>query len=158
MMSSDNLRKWVLNRITLSAHWNAGWPYDQTATYDSRDLEYPWTHLGRPRVWESWGKHANYRNADICNGQEFDRCTSGSTHTVYDDLAVLSNANLGNFFTTEPPTDHRIVNCVTSRDYPSVMPGTECYWEGSVVFAGWFDYHGQDAATKYSDMLYLWGF
>lgn len=60
---------WELNQATLSAHWMAGTNVDHSATYAAGFLEYPSVYRGRPRIWVSFDKHANYRNKSVCDGE-----------------------------------------------------------------------------------------
>ncbi len=157
-MNPGNYRLWQMTSITLSAHWNAG-SADHTATYAASDLEYPVSYLGRPRVWESWDKHANYRSKDICNNTGFDVCTTSFTGTVYDDLEVIPSANLGNEYDRTPFTrSNLLVDCLGSRNPGFGMPGFECYWSSHGGFLGWHNNIGQQGATDYFNMLYFYSF
>ena len=160
-MDNSNYRLWEMNWITLSAHWNAGWDQDRTAKYAASDLGYPVTYRGRPRVWESWDKHANYRSKDVCNSSDFDVCTTDFTGTVYDDLEVISSANLGNEYDRSPPYTYNNVlsDCVFSRKPGFGLPGRECFWVSQARdFLGWNTSHGQEGATEYYNMFYFYGF
>jgi hypothetical protein len=159
-MNPGNYRLWEVTYVTFSAHWNAGWLVDHTATYAASDLEYPVSYRGRPRVWESWDKHGNYRSKAVCNSEWNDACTDWFTGTVYDNLDVVAGANLGNtynFFPDAGPSN-QLLNCVTSRAPAFGQLGVECFWFGADVFAGWNPYWGQPAATRYRDMFYNYAF
>lgn len=154
-MNDSNYRLWEVTSITLSAHWNSS--EDHTATYAYNDLEYPVSYRGRPRVWESWDKHANYRSKAVCNNTAWDVCTTTFTGTVYDDLEVISSANVGNQYDRTPYTrDNILLDCVPSR---KGYPGTECYWSSPARDnVGWHIYSGQEGATNYFNMFYYYGF
>jgi len=158
-MNPGNYRLWEVTSATLSAHWNSS--VDETAKYDASNLEYPVSYRGRPRVWESWDKHANYRSKDVCNTTNFDVCTTAFTGTVYDDLEVLSTANLGNEYDRTPFTRANIlIDCVGSRNPSFGLTGFECYWSqtSSGFFLGWHPDTGQGDATSYFNMFYFYGF
>jgi hypothetical protein len=157
-MNSGNYRLWELDDATLSAHWNDG-SYDHTANYSYQDLEYPAGFRRRPRVWASQDKHANYRSEAVCDSYFWqDVCVSFFTGTVYDDLEVVSNANLGNYYNTGGmPADHTLANCAQSRNPGSGKTGWECFWTFQ-FFAGWNGYYGQPTATRYGDMLSFYKF
>ena len=158
-MNNSNYRLWEMTSITLSAHWNSG--QDRTATYAASDIEYPVKYRGRPRVWESWDKHANYRSKAVCNGAGWDTCTTLFTGTVYDDLEAISSANLGNEYDRTPPytRDNILSDCVYSRKPSFGMPGYECYWVSQARDdLGWNASHGQEGATPYYNMFYVYGF
>ncbi|MBC7791542.1 MAG: hypothetical protein H7Z74_16465 [Anaerolineae bacterium] len=156
-MDNSNYRMWQLDYATLSAHWNAGIA-DNTARYAFNDLEYPSGYRRRPRVWSSYNKHANYRSKAVCNGVLNDECTTTFSGTVYDDLEVLSSANIGNQYNRTPDVPYWIKNCVGSRNPDFGLHGTECFW-AIEEFAGWTPYYtGQNRSTGYFAMLYAYRF
>lgn len=151
---------WHLTQATLSAHWNAGSPWDRTSTYAGSDLEYPSRSLGRPRIWASWNKHANYRTKDACNGSPnwFDVCDTVFTGTAYEDVDVRASANLGNSFNQTPATTAtRLINCVSALSPQGRYYGTECYWNSGQFF-GWNVIAGQASSTPYVDMFSFFAF
>jgi len=153
---------WEANDATLSAHWGATDGVEGTELYGAGSLEYPEVYRGRPRVWVSWDKHANYPTKDACAAQPEwkDVCDTFSTGTVYDDLEVRSDANLGNMYDiANPDPSRRLQNCVTSR-HPGTGGagyGVECYWVSDAYFNGWQG-TSDTAATPYTFMLQLYGF
>jgi len=164
-VSSTGASRWHLDYETLSAHWGAGSSVDETATYGYASVEFPNEYRGRPRVWVSMNKHANYRSKSVCNSMPQDRCDNVFEWTVYRDAEILSSANLGDVW------DHyrdftqagagRMRDCFTSRTPWMSDGGTECYWyptAGQDFFAGWHGDHGQAKATAYNVMLSWWSF
>lgn len=151
---------WEVNDATLSAHWGLADGLDGTETYGAGSLEYPEVYRGRPRVWVSWDKHANYPTKGACENSTWDTCDTLTTGTVYDDLEVRSDANLGNLHDVQSPTTSReLMDCVSSR-HPGTGGagyGIECYWESSSYFNGWQGTTATDA-TPYDVMLGFYGF
>jgi hypothetical protein len=151
---------WEVNDATLSAHWGVADGLDGTETYGAGSLEYPEVYRGRPRVWVSWDKHANYPTKGACETSTWDACDTLTTGTVYDDLEVRSDANLGNLHDVQSPTTSReLMDCVSSR-HPGTGGagyGIECYWESSSYFNGWQGTTATDA-TPYDVMLGFYGF
>lgn len=152
---------WALDYVFLSAHWNAG-SADNSARYHHTDVEYPSESRGRPRIWVSWNKHANYRSKAVCNDMWNDVCDNGATGTMYRDVLVVSEANLGNYFAWYPPRGtSQLRNCVQSRSrWWNGLSGTECYWTATeqMGFAGWHGTHGQAVAGPYALSLSSYAF
>lgn len=151
--------RYVLSYATLSSHWNAPYDADHTARYQYMDLEYPSEYRGRPRVWVSWNKHANYRSRAVCDDMWNDTCDTFYTSTVYRDAEIIPSANLGNNFNTgtEQPSS-RLIDCTGSR-YAQVygLYGTECHWR-LYYFYGWHYPKGQAASGTYRYSLEFWSY
>ena len=160
---SGGSSQWALDYETLSAHWGTGSTWDETATYGYGSTEFPAEYRGRPRVWVSTNKHANYRSKDVCDNMLQDDCIWGfSDWTKYRDLDVQASANLGDVW------DHYrgimvfsgvMRDCFASRN-PAMTGGPECYWHTDTqnYFAGWHGEQGQPKATAYGLMLSVYGF
>ncbi len=149
---------WEVNDATLSAHWQSS--VDQTMTWGAGSLEYPEVYRGRPRIWASWDKHANYNTKDNCQSSWTDTCDSITTGTVYDDLEVRSDANLGNYYDVPYPSASRqLMDCVSSW-HPGTggaAYGIECFWETFPDFAGWQG-TTSGGAGAYGNSLSFYGF
>lgn len=151
---------WALDDETLSAHWGAGGGTEHTTTYDYNSVEFPYDFRGRPRVWVSWNKHANYRSKAVCESQWNDVCDRFYTSTAYEDLDVFANANLGNSFNTSPASmANRLLDCTSSRS-PNYFGNIyqECFWSNNQYFAGWKGDAGQAKAGPYQGILLFYGF
>jgi hypothetical protein len=142
---------WALDFATLSAHWNAGTNVDHTSTYAAGDLEYPSEMRGRPRIWVSWNKHANYRSKAVCDNMWNDDCDDLFSGTAYEINYPQPGWNLGNYYDVlDLDPSRRLVDCVSSRSIAS--PRQECYWtytQPRDVFLGWHPDTGQAAAGPY---------
>ncbi len=139
---------WALQQIFLSAHWGEGFPADRSAliargSYD----EYVDVYGGRPVVWVSQGKHANYRSRGECNKYPF---IDGCSNSISSTLPALPSANLGSRNT-------KLINCVGTRTGNfSAHPGNECFWDFA-SFKGWnIDPSGD--VTSYGLLLGAYGF
>jgi len=89
-----------------------------------------------------------------------DYCQRVGEWTVYRDLDIRADANLGNNWHTYPATPGILKNCIPSRN-PLYQNGTvECFWAGSqyAFFAGWHPDVGQAKASPYGNALYFYGF
>lgn len=151
---------WALDDETLSAHWGAGGGVEHTATYGYLSVEFPDDYRGRPRVWVSWNKHANYRSKGVCDWQWNDVCDTGITGTAYEDVVVVPEANLGNSFNSNPESiSNRLVDCTASRS-PNYWGNVynECFWSNESYFAGWKGDQGQAKAGPYRLMLSFYAF
>ena len=147
---------WTLDAATLSAHWGVTGYFEQdhTGTYGYSALEYPSTYRGRPRIWVSKNKHANYRSKDQCNfSGGVDYCDQLRDGTTYEDAEVFESANVGS-------KNNKLLNCVGSR-HPGLYRagyGVECLWAtGAGGFAGW-NVNRNGASTGYGTMLEFYGF
>jgi len=156
--------RWHLDYETLSAHWGAGSFVDETATYGYASVEYPSEYRGRPRVWVSQNKHANYRSKSVCDGMIQDDCDWGFENwTIYRDVDVQTNANLGDVwdhYRGLSPYLGAMRDCFPSRN-PAVTGGyTECYWYNynQDYFAGWRGDQGQEKSTSYAPLLSYYSF
>lgn len=154
--------RWHLDYVTLSAHWGSGSTYDQTGTYGYASVEYPSEYRGRPRVWVSQDKHANYRSKSVCDGMIQDDCDRLETWTIYRDVDVQQGANLGDvwdFYRGISPYYGALRGCFASRN-PAMTGGTECYWYnyGQNYFAGWHGDQGQAKASSYAVTLQYYNF
>lgn len=151
---------WALDRATLSAHWGAGVNIDHTRTYSSHELEYPTEDRGRPRVWVSKNKHANYANKHDCDWVFNDHCDTTWDGTAYEDVEVMQFANIGNMFDTSPARTNGVLrDYVTSRTPPLFgNTGTERFWYDQSYFAGWHSRQGQAIAGSYRTALSFFKF
>lgn len=152
---------WVLDYAFLSAHWNTG-SADNSARYHHHDIEYPSESRGRPRIWVSWNKHANYRSKAVCNDMWNDVCDNGATSNMYRDVVIVPAANLGNYFAFDPPRSaSQLRNCVPSRNRLwNGLYGTECFWTATEQsgFTGWHGNAGQAVAGPYALSLSSYAF
>jgi hypothetical protein len=91
--------RWALDFVTFSAHWGEGAGVNHTSRYEYNSIEFPADYRGRPRVWVSLDKHANYRSKSLCASMWNDWCTHPAypSGTIYRDVIVDPNANLGNY-------------------------------------------------------------
>jgi hypothetical protein len=152
---------WLLQSIYTSAHWGAGkvcklWiPGCYTTDYSVwtgyANLSYADNDRGRPKIWSSWGKHANYVSFDACNDHPFDSCYFTDTWT--EDLLVYkgSERNIGS-------SSHPLIDCTGSKS--TYYPGIECFWsDADDVFDGWYsDGWGVKRAYSYDKVLRYFGF
>lgn len=149
---------WALDVASLSAHWGAGTNIDHSGTYGVNELEFPVEYRGRPRVWVSKDKHANYPSKYKCDWVWNDYCDPSWDGTAYEDVEVLPSANLGNKFDTTPARYNGIrVNSVASRNPQSGLPGVESFWT-DVNFTGWHGFVGQPVAGGYVNSLSFFQF
>ena len=163
--SAENPVKWAVDWVTLSAHWGTGAATDHSATYSTDVLEWASDiYRGRPRVWVSTDKHANYRSRDVCMYMWNDYC--GYEYSPYVTSGMWfgfepAARNLGNLFYNG--SDGRRITCNSSIVYD---PGPqECGWwtnapYNSIVnsFAGWHAKLGQATSTAYGTMLAFYQF
>jgi len=118
--------RWRADSVALSAHSSGAsqfLPADSLSWHNAREG-------GRPIVWVSIGKHANYQSTLVCNESERDGSCVNDPR-VRQDVEVLRGANLGSRAVP-------LVNCVGSRS-PEANPGMECFWEHRLNFGfrGW---------------------
>lgn len=121
---------WVLTSAVLSQHdgsqtlTSAPGSYVQALTYPSHAGAYP-------RIYPSYGKHANYPDPNSCQSgfPHLDACIPPYT---YQRLGTTGSAqNLGS-------NAHRLLDCVASTNPFYSMNPPECYWSGA-RFDGWQD-------------------
>jgi len=142
---------WALDQATISAHWGEGFSTDHTATYRGSDMEFPSEFRGRPRVWVSKNKHANYRTKGICDWMYHDYCDPSWDGTTYEDVEVLPGANLGNMFDMgSQRTNGVLLDPISSRNAAQYgYTGVESFWYAPEFFAGWKNLYGQALAGTY---------
>jgi hypothetical protein len=138
---------WRVSSATLSAHWHS--QVDQTATLSGWSLGYgSEPQLGKPLIWASENKHANYHSQSACNSGVFWFEDCGSNYFNGNPLTVIAGRNIGNVW-------HRLV------DYPvystAGRPGWEHFWGGD-PFYGWHSPRTGPSATTYREMLDFFGF
>ena len=130
---------WIVDTVTMSAHWGESL-IDRSMTVTS------FRHRsGRPEIWVSLGKHANYVNVYECNNALLghERCASSDVTT--ESVEVMPIANIGG-------QGMPLVNCTWSR---RGAKGIECLWTLR-DFGGWQD--PRKAVTPYGKILDLFGF
>jgi hypothetical protein len=136
---------WRLYNITMSAHWHT-WYGDRTATYAASDIEYGNDVMfGRPLVWVSKGKHANYRSQSICNAAWWTPDHCGDSHL--ENVETLVTANIRQSYSP-------LVGWIYSR---TGQPSAEKFWDTFTPFCGW-QLRNSECATPYNDILYFYGF
>lgn len=147
-------KHWKVQAAIGSAHWGA--PTDGTE-WAFFNIEFPDKYQGYPRFWVSEGKHANYVTRSRCNNAAFlqDDCPSPITTWR---VGTSSGWNIGS--RTHPAADVPFgsfgnrYTCVRSRNdlwrNLGILPGTECFWDESVFFAGWRSVPG---VTGYATIL-----
>jgi hypothetical protein len=151
---------WKLDYETLSAHWGSGGGADHTATYGTDVIEWADITYGKPQIWVSANKHANYRSRAVCMYTWNDMC--GYEYNYWGAVFYIpSNANLGNYWAGTG--DGRLITSNLSRAgaYPAYEFG---WWKNapydtfSTYFAGWHTNTVQTKATAYGTMLNSFGF
>ena len=158
---STTLGRWVVNSAFLSAHLGT-WT-DSSEDLGASELQYSVSVRGRPTVWVSEDKHANYRSQSKCDGGAYGTDNCDRNHTYLGDPAyeveVLSTANLGNVQLYKNGFNffgNTLQDCVLSRA-PGLNFNTECFWTGD-RFRGWRDnedgFYDGTSAGAYSDDLY----
>lgn len=115
---------WRVVSASLSAHWNT-WG-DQSKTVYRNDLFWADNYAGRPLIWASKWKHANYKSKGSCDGRPHDTC-SGNVREPFP-LEVLPNRSLGLSW------GRTLLDCRMS-EMPELW-GEECYWTAN-KFRGW---------------------
>jgi hypothetical protein len=151
---------WTVDYVTMSAHWGAG-SADHTATYGTDVLEWGDAPRGRPRIWVSVGKHANYRSRGVCMSTWNDFCGYEYNYNSFI-LPVPGSANVGNVWSGTG--DGRLLTCNQSL-YIGSYPASECgWWNPSAYdpygsyFGGWHANTGQAKATAYGVMFSAFAF
>jgi len=138
---------WVLTTAVLSQHGGAETLTSGPDGYVDA-LSYP-SHSGAyPRIFPSYGKHANYPDRTSCSTwlPHLDACYAPYT---YERLGVVGSAqNLGS-------NGVRLLDCVTSTNPFYSMNPPECYWTGA-RFDGW--QNAQPDADPYGPKLRSLGF
>ena len=127
-----------------SAHYGSTFPGSDRTLWEFSRLEFPDKYRGYPRYWVAVGKHANYPTRTLCEGgaQGNDACPNPiSTWRV----EVSGLWNIGS--KAHPAPDVRFgsygnqYTCLRSRNDEwrnlGILPGTECFWDETVYFAGW---------------------
>jgi hypothetical protein len=115
---------WRVVSASLSAHWNEVLDFSRTVYRD--DLFWADNYGGRPLIWASKWKHANYSSKGSCNGKPTDTC-NGNVPEPFP-LEVLPNRSLGLSW------GRTLLDCKTSQ-MPELW-GEECYWTAN-KFRGW---------------------
>ncbi len=151
--TSPGSRQWVLYSVFLSAHYGTGWNLDSSWNGDWNALEYYPSELRvRPKIFVSYGKHANYRDTGSCGrGANYgDDCTYWTDRGEELGIGQGSASDLGfrNF---------RVNDCVGAP----INNGSyynECFWQYAQisVFTGWTATN--PGATAYTDLLAQMGF
>lgn len=147
--SSVGSSRWRVVEASLSAHWNQGLPgvIDHSQTVHRNNLFWADEYGGRPLIWVSKWKHANYRSKSSCNGKVNDTC-SGNLIEPHP-LEVDAGRRLGLSWGTQ------LNNCFTSIQG---FPGVECYWHEPAFFGGWYDSWLMPRAGGYWESLDFFGF
>ncbi len=82
--------RWKSTALFTSAHYLAT---DDSAWATLSNVHWYGNTYGRPWIFVAYGKHGNYVNLDDCPA--YDTCNDGGPE---EDVQVLSNRNLGNYF------------------------------------------------------------
>ncbi len=131
--------QWLLLDATMSAHW--GTEGDRTSRHVGvTDLVFNDVFKGRPRVWVSAWKHANYPTRNRCSTWPDEICALATMGT---DVQVLKGRNIG-----QDTNDggRPLINCVSST---TGLPGTECFFLPERDFYGWQSRSGSSAPSYY---------
>lgn len=135
---------WRLQSAILSAHYDK-WPFDGTRSWGYWQIEYPYTHQGRPLVYVAKNKHANFTSVERCGegAWGFDTCDNNGR---LQDLKTLSVDGLGRFYDRfwannigngNNEWGSRLINCIGSfQTYQTSYDGQECFWTDD-KFRGW---------------------
>ena len=142
---SPTSNRWRVVRATLSAHWQTGF-WDYSVVVERSDMFWADEYAGRPLIWVSEGKHANYKSRASCNGKPWDTC-SGNVREPFP-LEVLRHRHLGLSW------GNVLMDCVSSHGH-GPQPGQECYWTAN-RFRGWQDLTPD--AGGYKESLAFFGF
>ncbi|MCZ0934576.1 MAG: hypothetical protein OXJ54_05275 [Gemmatimonadetes bacterium] len=144
---------WRTEEITMSAHHGSWVPAgDRTRTVSW--LQWADNPRGRPKVWVSKGKHANYASQRECNGGfwnivlggKVDRCGNTEAPEV---VVVRRETNLGGDGLV-------LVNCTWSETNAEELQGMECLWDRYGQFRGW--HAVEKGVTPYGRLLRKFGF
>jgi hypothetical protein len=134
---------WYLENVTLSAHW--GTIVDGTWTGSPPAIEFrPYENLTRPKVYVSWGKHANYRDVGSCGRGAANADDCGLNADTGEEFGIVASSDLG-------MRSFKARDCVTSRLNPTTRPGTECFWAATSPFTGWLGLSA--GALTYGELL-----
>lgn len=146
---------WLLQSAYLSAHKGVHlWPYqvDRSGWVDYSDLSYVDNYRGRPKIWTSWGKHANYASMDDCEAHPFDVCSG--TYGYWDDALVYQGLerNIGHY-------TGQLMDCIASKT-PDYYEAQECFWSTPpTTFGGWYATEwGKFKPKAYRSTLLEFGF
>jgi hypothetical protein len=114
--------RWFTNTVFTSAHDGEVGDHSRFNTYS--ELAYTEGHYrGRPIIWVSEEKHANYNSQAACPSFEL-----GCNGFMPGSLDIRQNTNLGN-------AQHKLVQFTLSWHYPNPN-GTEDMWS-TLRFCGW---------------------
>jgi hypothetical protein len=149
--TSSPANGWYLANVTLSAHYGVfGGDYTWTGSppaVEFNDYEY----LQRPRVYISYGKHANYRDIGSCGRGAYwlDDCGRASAY-------VLPNFGIDPVGSDLGFRSAQLRNCIVPANAPGGSP--ECYWSQGPygVFTGWYGW--TPASTSYTSLFGDFGF
>lgn len=152
---------WRLNDAYLSAHrdehipGNVGFPrLDYSGVVNAGAMEYPGVYRGRPRIWVSVDKHANYASNYLCNhGNPWDSCASAAPAIFFDDALAWSDLQGRNVGSAASPMMDGVASQV-----PGSRPGTEYYWSHVKHFWGWNGSGTEDKSTPYWLILGAFGY
>jgi hypothetical protein len=149
--------RWVLEYVTYSAHWASLVGDRSSIRVPHTQVEYSDVYCGRPRVWVSRGKHANYPSQHMCNDGRYDDCSPSYSYDVY--LAhethwdnPVNPRNIGSKWSGGIPRYYLYPNCARGPH----ISYTECFWSDS-EFRGWQSEDGP-GATGYKVSLLAYSF
>lgn len=143
---------WSLGNVTLSAHYGV-MGGDGTWTGSPPAIEFrPYENLTRPKVYVSYGKHANYRDIGSCGrgAWGFDDC--GRMVDAGVELGILSGGARDLGF-----RQAQTQNCV-ANSFGWNTGYQECYWSYAIlsIFTGW---NGMNpGATSYTQLFADFGY
>ena len=155
--------RWAVWGVVMSAHYGQKLPPGADNSKGTFSPEWADTVGGRPVVWVSRGKHANYKSRQECNGglynwlqgighrtglrdaEAVDIC---GDNPIRDSVYVQVDANIGG-------NGMVLVNCTWSQ-VGNGRSGMECLWDKDRVFRGWAG--GDDGVTPYGRLLDAFGF
>lgn len=118
--------QWRVVEASLSAHWNT--LTDSSKTVPRWNLNWADEYGGRPLIWVSKWKHANYKSHSSCSDKPWDTCSGSSPEPS--PVWAGPDRHLGLSW------GNTLLNCVESIAY---YPDEECYWVDQ-QFRGW---HGE---------------
>lgn len=132
--------EWRVVEASLSAHWDTA--LDTSATVPRWNLNWADAYGGRPLIWVSKWKHANYKSHSSCSDKPHDNCSGNSPepYPVWAGPDRQLGLSWGN----------TLLNCVESIGF---HPGEECYWVEQ-KFRGWNA--DSPAAGSYRKALNFW--
>jgi hypothetical protein len=149
--------RWKLDGAYLSAHEGAYFERSEWNFHDGIPF-YVNSYRGRPKIWVGENKHGNFESADRCNHNRLftiDECDTPLS--AIESVEVLADDNLGNHsnrgFRELLGTPRCGLFGTCTVDSRQGKPGTERYWDPTMVFMGW---HLSGGSSPYENHLWKW--